>query len=44
MHAASGVRRLKLPPQALTDRATKTEDLCVIAHRGVPRIDPEQWF
>lgn len=44
MHPASGVGRLKLPPQALTDRVTKTEDLFAIAHLGVPRIDPEQWF
>lgn len=31
MHPASGVRRLKLSPQALVDRVTRTGDLFVIA-------------
>ena len=44
MDPASGVRRLKLSPQALVDRVTRTGDLFVIAQLGVPCIDPEQWF
>jgi sulfane dehydrogenase subunit SoxC len=43
MDPASGVRRIKLQPHEMRESVTATEDLFVLAHLGVPRVDPEQW-
>jgi sulfane dehydrogenase subunit SoxC len=43
MDPASGVRRVKLRPHETTDAVTATENLHVIAHLGVPRVDSAQW-
>jgi hypothetical protein len=43
MQPATGVRRLKLNPHQLTDAVTATENLFVLAHLGVARIDPGHW-
>jgi sulfane dehydrogenase subunit SoxC len=43
MEPASGVRRVKLRPHETTDAGTGTENLFVLAHLGVPRVDPGQW-
>lgn len=43
MEPASGVRRIKLQPHELMSPVTATEDLFVLAHLGIPRVDPEQW-
>jgi sulfane dehydrogenase subunit SoxC len=43
MDPASGVRRVKLRPHETTDAVTATDNLFVLAHLGVPRIDPAQW-
>jgi sulfane dehydrogenase subunit SoxC len=39
MEPATGVRRIKLGPHQTVDRVTATDDLFVLAHLGVPRID-----
>jgi DMSO/TMAO reductase YedYZ molybdopterin-dependent catalytic subunit len=43
MDPASGVRRIKLQPHEMTDAVTATEHLFVLAHLGIPRVDPPQW-
>src|SRR5262245_36450221 len=43
MEPASGVRRVPLRPHEMTDAMTATEDVFVLAHLGVPRIDPARW-
>ncbi|MGE0121101.1 MAG: molybdopterin-dependent oxidoreductase [Dongiaceae bacterium] len=43
MDPASGIRRMKLRPQEMTAAVTATADLFVLAHLGVPRIDPAHW-
>jgi sulfane dehydrogenase subunit SoxC len=43
MDPAGGFRRIRLRPRELTDPVTATEDLFVLAHLGVPRIDPARW-
>ena len=43
MEPATGVRRIKLAPHQMIERATATDDLFVLAHLGVPRIDPTNW-
>jgi sulfane dehydrogenase subunit SoxC len=43
MEPASGVRRIKLNPHEMVDKITATEDLFVLAHLGIPRIDPAHW-
>jgi len=43
MDPASGIRLVKLRPHEMTAAVTATEDLFVLAHLGVPRIDPAQW-
>jgi sulfane dehydrogenase subunit SoxC len=43
MEPASGVRRVRRRPHEMTDAVTATEDLFLIAHLGVPRIDPARW-
>jgi DMSO/TMAO reductase YedYZ molybdopterin-dependent catalytic subunit len=32
-----------LPPHRMRDRLTRTEDLFILCHLGVPRIEPDQW-
>src|SRR5262245_34994932 len=43
MNPASGVHRVKLRPHETTDGLTAAEDLFLIAHLGVPRVDPMRW-
>ncbi|WP_051248063.1 molybdopterin-dependent oxidoreductase [Inquilinus limosus] len=43
MEPAEGVRRIKLRPHEMTAPVTATADLAVIAHLGIPRIEPESW-
>jgi DMSO/TMAO reductase YedYZ molybdopterin-dependent catalytic subunit len=43
MDPASGIRRIKLQPHETTDAVTATEHLFVLAHLGIPRVDPAQW-
>lgn len=43
MEPATGVRRIKLQPHEMTDAVTPAENLFVLAHLGIPRIDPAQW-
>jgi DMSO/TMAO reductase YedYZ molybdopterin-dependent catalytic subunit len=43
MEPATGVRRVKLAPDQTTDAITAAGDLSVLAHLGVPRIDPARW-
>ena len=43
MDPGSGVRRMKLAPHQLTDAVTAAESLFVLAHLGIPRVDPVQW-
>jgi DMSO/TMAO reductase YedYZ molybdopterin-dependent catalytic subunit len=43
MDPAEGVRRIKLAPHEMTDAMTATDDLFVLAHLGIPRVDPAQW-
>jgi len=43
MEPASGVRHIKLQPHELISPVTATEDLFVLAHLGIPRVDPAQW-
>lgn len=43
MEPATGVRRIKLAPHQTVERVTATDDLFVLAHLGVPRIDPAHW-
>lgn len=43
MDPATGVRRIKLAPHQTIERVTATDDLFVLAHLGVPRIDPARW-
>jgi sulfane dehydrogenase subunit SoxC len=43
MEPATGGRRIKLAPHQTVGRVTATDDLFVLAHLGVPRIDPSHW-
>ena len=43
MDPASGLRRIKLRPHEMSDTITASKDVFVLAHLGVPRIDPAQW-
>ena len=43
MEPASGLRRIKLRPHEMSGTITASEDVFVLAHLGVPRIDPAQW-
>jgi len=43
MDPPSSYRRLKLAPHQTTTPLTPTEDLFVICHLGVPRVDPARW-
>lgn len=43
MDPAHGVRNIKLSPHEMADAVTAAEDLFVLAHLGVPRVDPACW-
>ena len=43
MRPAHGVREVKLSPHQLRGARTATEDMFVIAHLGIPRVDPRTW-
>lgn len=43
MDPGSGVRRIKLGPHQTVAPFTATEDLFVLAHLGIPRVDPARW-
>jgi sulfane dehydrogenase subunit SoxC len=43
MEPATGLRRIKLQPHEMTEAVTATSDLFVLAHLGVPRVDPAAW-
>jgi sulfane dehydrogenase subunit SoxC len=43
MDPASGVRRIKLQPHKTRQEITAGEDLFVLAHLGIPRVDPARW-
>lgn len=43
MDHVAGLRRVRLQPPQMTDAVTATGDLFVLAHLGIPRIDPEHW-
>jgi sulfane dehydrogenase subunit SoxC len=43
MDPASGFRRVTLRPHEMSDAVTATENLFVLAHLGIPRIEPAQW-
>jgi DMSO/TMAO reductase YedYZ molybdopterin-dependent catalytic subunit len=44
MDPATGVRRMTLQPHELTGALTPADDLFVLAHLGVPRVDPADWL
>jgi DMSO/TMAO reductase YedYZ molybdopterin-dependent catalytic subunit len=43
MDPASGVRRIKLQPHETRQEITATDDVFVLAHVGIPRVDPARW-
>ena len=43
MDPLQGVRRIPLAPHQMTASITASEDLFVLAHLGVPRVDPAHW-
>ncbi|WP_331376951.1 hypothetical protein [Sinorhizobium chiapasense] len=43
MDPPSGLRRIKLRPHEMGDARTATDDLFVLAHLGVPRVDARKW-
>ncbi len=43
MDPATGVRRIKLRPDQTSEAITPVEDLFVLAHLGIPRVDPAHW-
>jgi sulfane dehydrogenase subunit SoxC len=43
MDPATGIRRVKLRPHEMTDAVTPSQQLFVLAHFGIPRIDPARW-
>jgi hypothetical protein len=43
MQPATGFRRMPLRPDQMTARVTDTRDLFVLAHLGIPRIEPANW-
>jgi DMSO/TMAO reductase YedYZ molybdopterin-dependent catalytic subunit len=43
MDPAIGVRRIKLQPHELRQETTATDGLFVLAHLGIPRVDPARW-
>src|SRR5262245_28224849 len=43
MDPATGVRRVKRAPHEMSDPVTATDDLFVLAHLGIPRVDAAAW-
>jgi len=43
MGPSVGVRSIKQRPHEMTDAVTATDDVFVLAHLGVPRVDPARW-
>jgi sulfane dehydrogenase subunit SoxC len=43
MDPAETYLKFPLAPHGLTERVTPVRDLFVLAHLGVPRVDPERW-
>ncbi|HKP22262.1 MAG TPA: molybdopterin-dependent oxidoreductase [Dongiaceae bacterium] len=43
MEPATGIRRIKLAPHQTAERVTAVDDLFVLAHLGVPRVDAARW-
>jgi sulfane dehydrogenase subunit SoxC len=43
MEPATGIREIKLAPHQTTEALTATDDMFVIAHLGVPRVDAATW-
>jgi sulfane dehydrogenase subunit SoxC len=43
MDPASGVRQIKLQPHQMTEPLTPADDVFVLAHLGVPRVDLPTW-
>jgi sulfane dehydrogenase subunit SoxC len=43
MEPSVGVRRIKQRPHEMTGAVTATGDVFVLAHLGIPRIDPVRW-
>jgi DMSO/TMAO reductase YedYZ molybdopterin-dependent catalytic subunit len=43
MEPSVGVRSIKQRPHEMTDAVTATDDVFVLAHLGVPRVDPARW-
>jgi sulfane dehydrogenase subunit SoxC len=43
MDPATGIREIRLKPHQTSDALTATEDMFVIAHLGVPRVEPSTW-
>ncbi|MBT5241638.1 MAG: molybdopterin-dependent oxidoreductase [Rhodospirillaceae bacterium] len=43
MDPASTLKRIPLAPHQNTSEITPTQDLFVLAHMGVPRVEPEDW-
>jgi DMSO/TMAO reductase YedYZ molybdopterin-dependent catalytic subunit len=44
MDPATGIRRVKLQPHEHVDPTTAADRLFVLAHLGVPRVDPADWL
>lgn len=43
MEPAHGVRRIPLAPHDMTAAVTAAEDVFVLAHLGIPQVDPAHW-
>jgi DMSO/TMAO reductase YedYZ molybdopterin-dependent catalytic subunit len=43
MDPASGVRDIKLKPHQATEPVTPANEVFVLAHLGIPRVDPASW-
>ncbi len=43
MEPAGFFRRVSLAPHQMRDRLTRSEDVIVLCHMGVPRLDPNAW-
>lgn len=40
---AGGLRRIRIAPHQTIAPVTATEDLFILAHLGIPRVDPARW-
>jgi hypothetical protein len=43
MDPPRSVRTVKRAPHQMTDAVTAREDVFVLAHLGIPRVDPARW-